>query len=104
MTTQVNIASAHTIRLTYSGYGKFIATWKGYEKNTIRKTIHVDSSYEFSEAGLEAAQMFAQWLTDTSSHALTRNKCIVESITMGELSADKRVLLVRTDWIEGESV
>ena len=101
MTIQVN--NAHTIKLTYSGYGKFTATWKGYEKNTIRKTIHVDSSYYFEKAGLEAAQMFAQWLTDTSSHALTRNKCVVESITMGELSADKRVLLVRTDWIEGES-
>ena len=104
MTTQVNIASAHTIRLTYSGYGKFIATWKGYEKNTIRKTIHVDSSYHFEKAGLEAAQLFVQWLTDTSSHELTYNECIVESVTMGELSADKRVLLIITDWIEGESI
>lgn len=98
MTIEVN--SAHTIKLTYSGYGKFIATWKGYDKNTIRKTIHADSSYRFDTAGLEAAQLFVQWLTDTASHALTHNKCIIESITMGEISADKRVVLVRTDWIE----
>ena len=100
MTIEVN--TAHTIKLTYSGYGKFTATWKGYDNNTIRKTIHVDSSYEFSEAGLEAAQLFVQWLTDTASHVLTHNKCIIESVTMGELSADKRVLLVRTDWIKSE--
>ena len=98
MTIQVN--NAHTIKLSYSGYNKFIATWKGYEKNTIRKTINVDSSYHFEKAGLEAAKLFAQWLTDTSSHKLTHNRCIVESITIGELSADKRVVLVRTDWVK----
>ena len=98
MTIQVN--NAHTIKLSYSGYGKYTATWKGYEKNTIRKTIHVDSSYHFEKAGLEAAELFTQWLTDTSSHEITHNRCIVESVTMGELSADKRVVLVRTDWVK----
>ena len=103
----MNLQNAHTIRLTYSGYGKFIATWRGYEKNTYYFRFSRLNDLEcglFEKAGLEAAQMFAQWLTDTSSHALTRNKCVIESITIGELSADKRVLLVRTDWIEGESV
>ena len=108
MTIQVN--NAHTIKLSYSGYGKYTATWKGYfrynlgrgpiKQDTIRKTIHVDSSYHFEKAGLEAAELFTQWLTDTSSHEITHNRCIVESVTMGELSADKRVVLVRTDWIK----
>ena len=101
MTIEVN--SAHTIKLAYSGYGKFTATWKGYDNNTIRKTIHIDSSYHFEKAGLEAAQLFVQWLTDTASHVLTHNQCVLKSVTMGELSADKRVLLVRTDWIKSES-
>ena len=102
MTIKIN--NAHTVRLSYSGYGKYTATWKGYDENTIRKTIHVDSSYHFNKAGLEAAQLFVQWQTDTASHALTHNKCIIESVTMGELSADKRVVLVRTDWIESDEL
>ena len=102
MTIEVN--NAHTIKLTYSGYDKYTATWKGDEKNTIRKTIHADSSYRFDKAGLEAAQLFVQWQTDTASHALTHNKCIIESVTMGELSADKRVVLVRTDWIKSDEL
>ena len=101
MTIKIN--NAHTVRLSYSGYGKFTATWKGYDKNTIRKTIHVDSSYHFDKAGLEAAQLFVQWLTDTTPTGGLRD-CIVTSITMGELSADKRVLLVRTDWIKSDKL
>lgn len=100
----IQVKNAHTIKLSYSGYGKYTATWKGYNKGNyhchIRKTINVDSSYHFEKAGLEAAKLFAQYLTDNSSHELTHNKCIVESVTMGELSADKRVVLVRTDWIK----
>ena len=101
MTIEVN--SAHTIKLTYSGYGKYTATWKGYDKNTIRKTIHADSSYRFDKAGLKAAQLFVQWLTDTTPTGGLRD-CIIESITMGEISADKRVVLVRTDWIESDTL
>ena len=100
MTIKIN--NAHTVRLSYSGYGKFTATWKGYEK-TIRKTIHVDSSYHFDEAGLEAAQLFVQWMTDTTSISELWD-CIITSVTMGELSADKRILLIRTDWIESDEL
>ena len=102
MTIEVN--SAHTIKLTYSGYGKYTVTWKGYDKNTIRKTINANSFvYHFDKAGLEAAQLFAQWLKDTTPTGGLRD-CIITSITMGELSADKRVLLVRTDWVESDTL
>tara|TARA_B110000977_G_C10875429_1_gene415323 strand:- start:46 stop:387 length:342 start_codon:yes stop_codon:yes gene_type:complete len=101
MTIEVN--SARTIKLTYSGYDKYIATWRGEDKNTIRKTIHADSSYRFDKAGLEAAQLFTQWLKDTTPMGGLRD-CIITSITMGEISADKRVVLVRTDWIESDEL
>jgi len=99
MTIQVN--NAHTIKLSYSGYNKYTATWVGYEKNTIRRTIH--NYYQgdsWEQVALKASEMFTQWLTDTSSHELTHNKCIIDSITMGSMSADKRVVLVTTDWVK----
>ena len=81
MTIQVN--NAHTIKLSYSGYNKYTATWVGYEKNTIRRTIHVYYTGDsWEKVALEASQMFTQWLTDTSSHELTHNKCIIDSITI----------------------
>ena len=98
----IQAKKAHTIRLTYSGYGKFIATWKGYEKNTYYFRFSRLNDLEcdlFEKAALEAAQMFAQWLTDTTPTGGLRD-CIITSITMGEISADKRVVLVRTDWSE----
>ena len=69
-------------------------------------TVRLSYSYHFNKAGLEAAQLFVQWLTDTASHELlTRGyRCIITSATMGELSADKRVVLVRTDWIESDEL
>ena len=96
----IEIKSAHTIKLNYSGYGKFWATWKGYDKKSIRKTIHVDGSHPFDKAGLEAAQLFTQWLTDTRIEQPPHLQCVIESITMGEISADTRVVLVRTDWVD----
>lgn len=102
MTIKIN--NAHTIKLTYSGYEKYTATWKGYDENTIRKTIHVDySSYHYEKAGLEAAQLFVQWLKETTPTGGLRD-CIVTSITMGKLSADKRVLLVKTDWTKSDKL
>ena len=91
-------------RLSYSGYGKYTATWKGYDENTIRKTIHVDySSYHYEKAGLEAAQLFVQWLKETTSTSELWDYTVA-SITMGKLSADKRVLLVKTDWIKNDKL
>ena len=101
MTIKIN--NAHTVRLSYAGYGKFTATWKGYDKKLIRKTIHVDNSYHFEKAGLESAQLFVQWLTDTTPTGGLRD-CIITSVTMGEINADKRVLLVRTDWTKSDKL
>ena len=103
MTIQVQFA--HTIKLSYSGYGKYTATWKGYKKGNYnchkRKTITVDSSRPYEEAGLEASNLFAQYLTNNASPELTHNKAIVTGVVMGELTADKRVVLVTLDWIKG---
>lgn len=103
MTIQVQFA--HTIKLSYSGYGKYTATWKGYNKGNyhchMRKTINVDSSYQTEKAGLEASNLFAQYLTDNASPEWTHNTAIVTGVTMGELGPDKRVVLVTLDWVKG---
>ena len=97
MDIQVN--NAHLLTLTYSGYGKFTVTWKGFPSEgsrTVRRTIHADSAYNFEPAAIEAAKLFMEWQVETTPMGGTRN-WFCKSITMGELTADKRAVLVQTD-------
>ena len=99
--TTVN--NAHTVNLTYCGYGKYIATWKGFPNSgpkNIRRTIHVvDNAKQLDNAAIQASDLFTDWLKETTPTGGLRD-CIVTSITMGYVNPDKRVLLVQTDWTE----
>ena len=96
---EVKVTHAHHINLTYSGQGKYTATWEGWPTEgpkRIRRTIHVNSSYEFEEAGRIAAYYLADWLQEAPLGM--NRKCLVTSITMGQSKPDVRAVLVTTDW------
>jgi len=103
MQTITTVNNAYTVNLTYCGYDKYIATWKNLPNDgpkNIRKTIHVvDNARHIDNAAIEAANLFTDWLKETTPTGGLRD-CIVTSITMGYVNPDKRVLLVQTDWTE----
>lgn len=108
MQTITTVNNAHTVNLTYCGYGKYIATWKGFPNDgpkNIRKTIHVvDNARQLDNAAIQAANLFTDWLSHSVSPSNNIRECIVTSITMGYVNPDKRVLLVQTDWTELEAL
>lgn len=101
MTTSIN--RAHHITLTYSGHGKFTATWQGFDQNTIRRTIHEDTNWHnIDGAALQAANLFIQWINDCVTDWDRNYRHILTGVTVSNMKTDKNAVAVQTDTIAKE--
>ena len=98
MTITVN--RAHHITLSYCGGGKHIATWQGYERNTIRRTVQAGNWHDTDGVALEVAELFVDWLNlATSSGPLGTYSHVIKSITVSYMKTDKNAIAVQTDTV-----
>jgi hypothetical protein len=99
MTITVN--RAHHITLSYCGGGKHIATWQGYERNTIRRTVQAGNWHDTDGVALEVAELFVDWLNldaDTSAPCRPYSH-VIKSITVSYMKTDKNAIAVQTDTV-----
>ena len=98
MTIEIN--RAHHIALTYSGNGKFTATWQGFERNTIRRTIHEDTNWHNVDgAALQAANLFVQWINDCVTDMDRSYLHVLTGVTVSHIKTDRNAVAVQTDTI-----
>ena len=94
------VSFAHTIRLTYCGAtdikpSRWRATWEGWPSQGARTIGRYLPYQEKETAGLAAAEMLIAWLSDMPGDD-NPLRFTVESVTMGRLSSDSYVVLVKT--------
>ena len=99
MTITVN--RAHHITLSYCGGGKHIATWQGYERNTIRRTVQAGNWHDTDGVALEVAELFVDWLNqDRDKNFPNLSWChVIKSITVSYMKTDKNAIAVQTDTV-----
>lgn len=93
--TEVTVAPAFHITLTYSGHGKYTATWKMAQGNMVRRTIHVKQWSDTRLAALEAAELFVTQCNDNLSTPRTFYETL-HSVTLSCMGADKNAVAVTT--------
>ena len=92
----VTVNRAHHITLTYSGNGKYIATWKGYSRNTIRRTVNQASNWHDTDgAALQAGELFVDWMNDNDFDF----KQVITSITVSHMGVDRNAIAIQTDTV-----
>ena len=99
----IEINRAHHITLTYSGHGKFTATWQGFDQNTIRRTIHEDTNWHNVDgAALQAANLFVQWINGCNADMDRNYLHVLTGVTVSHIKTDKNAVAVQTDTIAKE--
>ena len=99
----IEINRAHHITLTYSGHGKFTATWQGFDQNTIRRTIHEDTNWhDVDGAALQAANLFVQWINGCVADMDRSYRHVLTGVTVSHIKTDKNAVAVQTDTIAKE--
>lgn len=94
--TNLTVNRAHHVTLTYAGNGKYTATWKGYSRNTIRRTIHQSSNWHDTDgAALQASELFIDWLNENDFDY----KQIITSIIVSHMGTDRNAIAIQTDTI-----
>ena len=91
--TEVTVTPAFHITLTYSGQGKYTATWKMAQGNLVRRTIHVKQWSDTRLAALEAAELFVTHCNDNLSAPRTFYEKL-HSVTLSYIGADKNAVAV----------
>tara|TARA_R110000744_G_scaffold129081_1_gene236417 strand:+ start:339 stop:659 length:321 start_codon:yes stop_codon:yes gene_type:complete len=92
---------AHHITLSYCGGGKHIATWQGYDRNTVRRTVQAGNWHDTDGVALEAAELFVDWLNrgaDENAPCRTYSH-VIKSITVSYMKTDKNAIAVQTDTV-----
>ena len=105
MTKDIEIQRGHYIKLTYSGNGKYTATWHGWPRDdhkSVRRVIHTD--YKLDDAIREAAKLFVAWLETGPLGEDGTLYCDLVAITAaGTSKPDVTAIVVDTEWKEKES-
>lgn len=102
MTTTVE--HANFIKLTYSGYDKWTATWQGWPSDghaIVRRKIQLGSNDDHRVAAQHAAVLFAAWL-ETGPMGDTY-ACRVDTVTVGSMDSKAYAVGVQTSWHDKES-
>tara|TARA_R110000851_G_C12856018_1_gene543359 strand:+ start:134 stop:439 length:306 start_codon:yes stop_codon:yes gene_type:complete len=98
--TITTVNYAHHVTLTYSGHGKYTATWKGYSDNTMRRTIHETNNWHDKDsAALQASALFLEWLNDNDFDY----KQVIASITVSHMATDREAIAIHTDTVANEA-
>lgn len=99
MTIAVN--SAFHITLTYSGAGKYTATWVDIGRKSIRRAIHPENWHDTDGAAVVAAELFIDWLNqDRDKNFPNLSWChTIKSITLSYMKTDKNAIAVQTDTV-----
>ena len=93
MTTVTN---ATHINLTYSGNGKFTATWKAYSGATVRRSIYPDQAHDTAGAALAAGQLFVDWSNKGLQSLGADYAMYVEEVILSQVTADRSAIALRT--------
>jgi len=91
--TKVTVTPAFHITLTYSGHGKYTATWKMSQGRTVRRTVHVNQWDDTRVAAFEAAELFVAQCNDNLSTPRTFIQTL-GSVTLSYMGTDKNAVAV----------
>tara|TARA_R110002153_G_scaffold121897_1_gene267663 strand:- start:1529 stop:1834 length:306 start_codon:yes stop_codon:yes gene_type:complete len=91
--TITTVNHAHHVTMTYSGHGKYTATWKGYSDNTMRRTVHETNNWhDVDSAALQASTLFIEWLNDNDFDY----EQVVTSVTVSHMATDREAIAIYT--------
>jgi len=90
--TNVTVLPANHITLTYSGHGRWTATWKRYTGSTARRTVHTEQWSDSREAALLAAELYVE-ATNSRSESKWHSQ-VLNTVTISSMGPDRYAVAV----------
>ena len=92
--TNVTVKRAKHIKLTYSGQGKYTATWRQFDDRVVRRVIQLMSWHDTEAAAVKAAEHFVDWINELKTELGRSYFHKLDTVTMSKMGNDTTCIAV----------